>query len=166
MTGNKKKSFTWHGKTYYYIGQDENGQKMYLEKATWDCNWYWGIGYIESFTNNRNPELSRDISMHTHFDCLMEEQAKNRFYHIDAFKTVFPVNPFTDSEIWKIIELMKSAYTARQYSDMLYTGGSHITGNPAKDIIQNETEYKRINDIVIPGIMENLYKIMTETEGK
>lgn len=166
MVSNKKRRFTWHGRNYYYIGQDNNGMCYYYQESEFDCSWYWGIGYIESFTNNRNPERSKDISCHTHFDYLMKEQGKKNLYHDDAFKEVFPINPFNNKEIWTILEIMNSLYTARRYSDMIHTKGSHITGNPCKDIIASETEYKRINEIVIPALLNELYKIMTgETEG-
>ena len=152
-----KHSFSWHGRIYYYLGQDNNGQNYYLESARFDCGWYWGIGYIESFSNNRNPAKSRDISSHEHFDSKILDRKGIGF---DNFKQIFPQNPFTDSEIWKICELMKSAYIARNYSDMLYRGGAHYTNNPAKEIIQNETEYDRINKVVLPAIMDELYKIL------
>lgn len=154
---NSKRVFSWHGKTYYYLGKDESRTNYYLENAHFDCEWYWGIGYIESFTNNNRPELSKDIVTHEHFDSKILNGKSNGF---DNFKQVFPVNPFSDNEIWKICELMKSAYTARHYSDMLHIGGAHYTSNPAKETIQNETEYNRINKSVIPAIMTELYKIL------
>ena len=164
-TNIKKHYFSRFGHWYYFIGTDEQGTKYYLEQAHFDCGWYWGIGYIETFTNNTHPELSKDITSHQHFDSMMKDIGyEKRLYHIDAFKALFPHNPFTDKEIWTIIELLNSAYTVREYSDMLHIGGSHVTSNPAKELIQNEEEYKRINEIVIPGIMKELYKIMTESE--
>ena len=167
MVSNKKRSFSWHGNKYFYIGQDANGICYYYQESTFDCDWYWGVGYIESFTNNAHPEIARDISGHTHFNYLMQEQNKKNLYHVDAFKKVFPVNPFSDKEIWKILEIVETLYTARKYSDMLHTGSAHITENPCKAIIANEKEYKRINETVIPALLNELYKIMTEeTEGK
>lgn len=79
----------------------------------------------------------------------------------DTFKDFFIIHPFTDDEIWKICELMKSFYIAREYSDMLYRGGAHYTSNPVRTEIQSETEYKRINEEVIPAIMKALYGILT-----
>jgi len=153
--------FTWHGKKYFLLGQDKDGIKYYLENANFDCGLYWGIGYIVSFTNNKNPKKSRDIQSCSHFDYEVFNKNKNCF---DTFKELFPVNPFSDSEIWSICELMKSAYTARHYSDMLYCGGANITTNAAKDKIRNDKEYKRINEITIPAIMDELYGIMGEGE--
>ena len=154
MLKTKKHAF---GKDIYLLGADSYGTTYWLEAATWDCGWYWGGGYIETYTNNNNPEKSKDINSHTHFRCLFFNKNKNGF---DAFKDFFNETPFTDGEIWKICELMKSFYIAREYSDMIYRGGAHYTSNPAKEAITSKEEYKRINETMIPSIMNELYKIM------
>ena len=144
-------------KDTYLLGRDTEGTNYFLEAASFDCGWYWGGGYVETYTNNDHPGRSRDIISHSHFDSMFFKGNKNGF---DNFKEFFKESPFSDSEIWKICELMKSFYIARNYSDMLYTGGAHYTSNPAKENIQCELEYKRINENVIPAIMEELYKIL------
>lgn len=157
LDGTKKYSMDKFGKKCFLLGQDKDGINYFLEAATWDCEWYWGGGYVETYTCNSNPVTSRDIDSHQHFDGLFFSGHENGF---DTFKKFFSVNPFTDSEIWKICELMKSFYIARSYSDMLHTGGAHYTNNPSADIIKSENEYKRINEKVVPAIMEELYKIL------
>lgn len=151
----KKKTFKWHGKQYYLLGV-RNKEKVFLEAATWDCDWYWGIGYVETFSNNTTPEKSRDITSHTHFNWL--------FKSWKDYLQFFDETPYTESELWKIYEIMESLYTARKYSDMLHIGGSHITSNPAADTIKNEAEYKRINETVIPSMLDKLERIM-QPEG-
>lgn len=153
-----KYSFKWHGKKYYLLGEDADGERYYLEEAHWDCGWYWGGGYVETFTNNNCPKMSKDISSHQHFDGLFLKNP--RLNGFDAFKTFFKETPFTDKELWLIIELMESFYTAGQYSDFLYLGGAHYTTNPCKETIVNDAEYTRINATVIPALMEELYKIL------
>lgn len=157
MTLQKKKSHAF-GRDTYLLGQDAEGTKYWLEEAKWDCNWYWGGGYVETYTNNNYPSMSKDIISHSHFDSLFFNNA-NKNGH-DAFQEFFVVTPFSDKEIWTICELMKSFYIARQYSDMLYCGGAHYTSNPARETIKNESEYKRINEVVIPSIMKALYNIL------
>lgn len=153
-----KYSFTWHGKKYYLLGEDADGERYYLEQAQWDCGWYWGGGYVETFTNRIFPHRSEDISSHQHFDGLFLKNP--RLNGFDAFKMFFKETPFTDKELWVILELMKSFYTARNYSDFLHIGGAHYTTNPCKETIVNDTEYTRINASVIPALMEELYKIL------
>lgn len=154
----KKQSFCRNGKNYYLLGVGEDGYKYYLESAHFDCGWYWGIGYIESFTNNHAPAHSKSIRTHSHFSTTIFERGMSCF---DTFKRTFPENPFNDKEIWTICELMKTAYTALHYADMLYIGGSNITTNPMRDfIMSNAEEYKRINESVIPALMNSLYEIL------
>ena len=158
----KKHIVNVFGKKHYYLGSDAAGTKYYLQAAKFDCGWYWGGGYVETFTNNRNPEESRDISSHQHFDSLIFNRKNNGF---DNFKNLFVNNPFTDEEIWTLCELLKSFYIMREYSDCIYRGGAHYTTNPAKDTIKNETEYKRINEIVIPEIWDHVYEILGGVEN-
>lgn len=69
-------------------------------------------------------------------------------------------SPFTEKEKWKILEIMKSLYIARKYSDFLYCGGAHYTENPVKNVIKNNEEYQRINNVVIPALLEELENIL------
>lgn len=153
----KKTKSRAFGKDVYLLGKDADGTYYWLQAATWDCDWYWGGGYVECFTNNKNPSLAKDITSHSHFDSMFfNKQAAV----IDVVKNLLVETPFTDKEIYQIFELMKSFYTARHYADMLHMGGCYITENPAKSVICNDDEYKRINETVIPAIMQELYKIM------
>lgn len=160
----KKYKMHKFGKDCYLLGQGHDGRKYFLEEATFACGWYWGGGYVETFTNNRNPLNAKDIWSHQHFDDLFFNKRGGGTY-FDRFNDFFYKTPFTHKEIWKICELMKSFYIARHYSDMLYTHGAHITTNPAKEAIGSEDEYKRINEVMIPAIMKELYDIL-EKENK
>lgn len=163
LDGTKKYSMEKFGKKCFLLGQDKDGINYFLEAATWDCEWYWSGGCVRTYTNNRNPIISKDIENHEYFDNLFFNGGKNGYY---SFKEFFPVSPFTDSEILKICELMGSFYIAQKYSTMIRRGGAHYTKNPAAEIIKSEDEYKRINNIVIPAIMESLYKILEEASKK
>lgn len=155
---NKKHKTTAFGKDVFFIGQDERGINYWLEQATWDCEWYWGFGYIRSYTNNNNPSQAKGILSHERFDGLNNYQNKNLY---DAFKERFVNTPLSDKELWTLCELMKSYYTLRNYSDMLHIGGSHYTTNPCSELIKNNEEYDRINKIVIPEICEQVYELLS-----
>lgn len=158
----KKRMVEAFGKNVYLLGADEEGTLYWLEEGTWDCDWYWGIGYVETYTNNMNPHLAWDISSHQHFDSLFFNGLSHGF---DNFKSFFVDTPLSDKEIWQLMEIMKSLYTLRKYSDMLHRGGAHCTTNPCSDLIKNDTEYDRINKTVIPALLEQLYKLLGE-EGE
>ena len=158
----KEKRFAF-GKNIYLLGQDENGTKYWLEEASWDCNWYYGFGYIETYTNNNNPERSKDINSHEHYDTKI---LKNGLLP-DDFKKIFIETPLSNEEIWQLNELMKTFYTIKNYMELLYRGSADITNNPSSDIIKNEKEWLRLKDEVLPDLFKNIYKILTtESEEK
>ena len=154
----KKTSYAF-GKTIYLLGEDKDGVKYWLEQGSWDCNWYWGFGYIETYTNNKNPSRSRDISSHGHFDSKILHAGKCCF---DTFKEIFVKTPLNNNEIRTLCELMKTLYTLKETSDLYYRGSSHITSNPCKELLKNDEEYQRINKILIPNIMEEVYKTLED----
>lgn len=160
MTILKQKDHAF-GKDVYLLGKDKDGIKYWLEQGTFDCGWYWGIGYIETYQQNWTPSKARDINSHQHFNGLFFNRNKNGY---DAFKEFFTETTLTDKEIWQLVELMKTAYTMREYSDTLHRGGAHYTTNPCQDIIKNEEEYKRINEIVIPAILAEVYELLSPKE--
>lgn len=147
------------GKNVYLLGKDSDGVYYWLEESKFDCDWYWGVGYVETYTVNQCPAHSRDIASHQHFNGLFLNKNKNGY---DAFKEFFAETTLKDSEVWKLIELIQSLYTMREYSDMLHVGGSHFTTNPCADTIKNEEEYKRINEVVIPAILKEVYSLLSE----
>lgn len=153
----KRKDFAFN-KDIYLLGQDADGMNYWLEAASWECDWYWGFGYIETYTNNNNPSRARDIESHSHFNGLGARENKNLY---DAFKEKFIVTPLSDKELWTLCELMKSFYTAKEYAEMLHTGGAHYTTNPCRDIIQNDKEYNRINKTIIPSICKEVYALLS-----
>lgn len=69
---NKKISKAF-GKKIYLLGINEYNTKYWLEEPKWDCGWYWGFGYIETYTNNNNPLNSKDISSHQHWEGTLQE---------------------------------------------------------------------------------------------
>lgn len=161
-TKTEKRKTRAFGKDIYFLGRDSEGVAHWLEAGSWDCGWYWGFGYVETYTNNEHPERSRDISSHTHFDGL-KQNGGNMF---DNFKEKFVDTPLNDSEIWKLCELMETFYISNKYARALHCGGAHYTENPAKETIKNDTEYERINKKVIPEIMDQVYKLLSpENKG-
>ena len=61
---------------------------------------------------------------------------------------------------------MQSAYTLKETAETLGRGGSHLTKNPCADIIKNEAEVKRINEIVLPAIFAEIEKILSPKENE
>jgi len=126
-----------------YLG-NHDGEPIYLTAPSWDCGWYWGFGYL----GNRN--------CHYHLDGLSKD--KNLY---DAIKEHFGDSlVISDCDLWKFAELIGTFYALKQTAEVLGRGGSHYTTNPCSDLIKNPDEVARINNVVLPAIFDEIYKIL------
>lgn len=137
------------GTKYYLLGV-KDGEKYWLEEGSWDCDWYWGFGYIEVWNKRYN-----DIELHTHFDSLF---LKNNIS--EKLFNYFDECVLNKNEMWQILELMKTFYTLSEYSELIYRGNSNISYNALKADLMNIEEYKKINNIIIPALMEDVYNLL------
>lgn len=55
---------------------------------------------------------------------------------------------------------MTTFYTLRRVSDLRHTGGSHITTNPLHAMLKDDKQYKYLNYVEIPKIMESIIEIL------
>ena len=150
-----KKVITRNGKKYYLLGIGKDNKHYYLKEESWDCNWYWGFGYVQSFTNDKNPQKAKDIRTHTHFDSLF---LKDKLF--DSFVEFFIETPFSKDEIWQLLELMKTLYTLRKSSELFFLGGTNITKNVLSENLKNKEIYNHINMDLMPKIFKEIQKIM------
>lgn len=151
------------GKDVYLLGKDKNGERVWLEAATWDCGWYWGFGYVERYQNNRQPSKAKDISSHTHWDTgiIGKKDEKGTYIHHINENPEFVSTVLTEKESWTLSELMKTFYILRESAETFGRGGAHITNNPAKEVIKNEYMAKKINEIMLPAIFSEVYKLLS-----
>ena len=159
----KKKTVNWHGKKYYYLGKDEGGKKYYLEHPSWDCGWYWGFGYIITFTNNNCPEKSVDIDGLNHFDSMFLN--KNE-YGGDVFKKFFKKYTIEEDQVYELMDYMMSFYALRKAAEILDRGYSYITGRAKSDSLVDKEETAKINDVMIPELEERIIKLLTGEDVK
>ncbi|MES2287747.1 MAG: hypothetical protein V4547_18800 [Bacteroidota bacterium] len=128
-----------------FIGKHDE-ENIYLSAPSWDCSWYWGFGYL----GNKNS--------HYHVDGLNSKENINLF---DAFKKHFGSSLVVrDSQLWTLCELFQTFYVLKETAEVLGRGGSHFTTNPCSELIINKEEVARINNIVLPAIFEEIYKIL------
>ena len=159
----KKKTINWHGKKYYYLGKDEGGKKYYLEHPSWDCGWYWGFGYIITFTNNNCPEKSVDIDSFSHFDSMFLN--KNE-YGGDVFKKFFKEYTIEEDQVYELIDYMLSFYALREAAEILGRGYSNITERAKSSLLIDKDEVTKINDVMIPELEERIIKLVTGEDVK
>lgn len=165
----EKRIENFKNKRYFLLGTtneikyDYNeGNHIWLEEASWDCGWYWGIGYVETFTNDKYPNLSNDISSHHHFDSLFLFDKKED--GVSKFKKLMKETTLSNAELWQFIDYMHSMYIARKWSDICYRGKSNYAAKLPDDIkklTKSNSEYSRINKIVIPNLLEKVYDLLT-----
>ena len=157
---NKQQSHAFN-KDCFLLGKDSDGVLYWLESPSWDCGWYWGFGYVESYTNNENPSRSRDINSHQHFEGFVgKKNAKGDYIHHinespDLVETVL-----TESESWQLSDLMKRFYTLRESAEIFHTGSGHLTSNTSHDSKNPDIE-KYINEVELPQIFKAVIDLLS-----
>ncbi len=154
-----------------------SSEPIYLEGFKWDCDWYWGGGYL----GNKN--------LHTHFDgCFLEspdprghslgnfvthatkDKYKDRmtnFKVVDNYSSVWePLNFFLDKspqhlvdKWWRIKDLYRQFYSYKEAAATFQYGG-HCTGEGR---IDDEINYenaitinRHIELVIIPQIIKTV----------
>lgn len=146
-------------KNRYLLGiRKEDNKRVYLIEPTWNCNWYWGFGYIQTF-------ITRAIYDHQHFNSLFLEQEI-----FDSYKNYFIDLTLNDDEIWQLLGYMKEYYTMEKYAEFLQYG-NHITSKAKnvleeKNKVENDKEVYRINKILMPELFAKIDKLLTENNEK
>lgn len=158
----KQKKFAFR-KNIYLLGRDEEGTNYWLEEPSWDCGWYWGFGYIETYTNNRSPENSRDISSHSHFDSMFMRGPQCAR---DEFKKFFKETPLTDSEIWELCDYMKTFYTLKSVAELFKHGYSWQTEKAKIDELQNKEQEDLVNQVWLPEVFKRIKQILDPVEAE
>jgi hypothetical protein len=136
------------GKDIYLLGRDADGTTYWLEAPTWDCGWYWGFGYVETYTNNLHPEFALDISSHQH--------ATHEFFESGTI-TDWTVS---DKELWEIRELFAQFYTLRKTAEYFDQGKANV-GNTSVPLWKNPELVDEINNVRIPLISTQILEILS-----
>ena len=118
-------------KKFMLLGIRNDKAKIWMEQASFDCDWYYGFGYLEVL-NHRHT----DVKEHYHFSSFYETD-KNAY---DAFKQEFLCTPLTDKELWILFDLMQSFYTLKKASEIYHIGGSNYATHELN--LKSETKYK------------------------
>jgi hypothetical protein len=149
----KKQKQHAFGKDVYLLGADKNGAWYWLEAPSWDCGCYWGFGYIETYTRNKQPQYSKDITSHSHANNFM-----NWCIEWNGKASILKETTFTQDEAWKLCELFKRFYLFKDLAELYYHGSAHITSSCYS--MQDEVKAEEINKQVLPQIMDNIINIL------
>lgn len=131
---------------------------VFISCPTWDCGWSWGFGYLQRWNARRG-----DIDFHTHINSQFSKDKDGRgcnwytgmqdlFDQGDVFEN--------DKQRWKFLEIVKTIYNLKMTAEVLGRGGSHYGNNPLSEEIKNHDEVRRINEYLIPKLIDEMYKVL------
>jgi len=149
-------------KDVYLLGQDKEGVKYWLEAPKFDCGWYWGFGYVETYTNNDNPSKAKDINSHSHIDSSFTGKINGSEYIHNIYDCpTFELTTFDKNEGWKLSELFKQFYLLKDMAAFCHKElpGCHITTSPVNHGDLKDLN-KRINEVMIPAITAKIIEIL------
>ena len=136
-------------KKKWYIGTSDNGRE-YLEDFSWDCDWYWGGGYL----GNRN--------LHHHVSGINAYENINLF---DAMKRYFHKSlALTDGQLWRFCDLFTQFYAYQKAAECFRHGGHYTSqGRKPQEIkpVMADSMNLHLKHVIIPAIRE----LMAEVEA-
>ena len=142
--------------THYLLGEDENGLKYWLEEPTFDCGWYWGLGYIHTFTNNRQPTRSVDINSHEHFD----SKFMMNYGSVDGYLDFFKKSVLDSHETYRLFELMSCAYTLSKMAGICERGSAWVSKNDCYDTLKDQNWYLEIIQKKLPAVISEICNLL------
>jgi hypothetical protein len=169
----KKAVRTILGKQVYLLGKNNEDKNLYLVKASWDCGWYWGFGYVQSYSRI-------DLETHEHIDSgYMGEQKvwdneKGAFVKTEYIYNIYDCpklveTTFSENEGWQLSELFNQFYKFKEVASILHRGsaGTAALLDSLKIEYPNREEHlKEINEVILPQIFERIYTILTPCEDR
>ena len=119
---------------------------IYLSPPSWDCDWYWGFGYL----GNKDCHYHLDGLSHT----------KNLF---DALKEHFgdSLTIKEDKHLWTFCELIQTFYNLKETAEVFGRGGSNYTSNPISELIIDKNLVYKINNIILPKLFDEIETILS-----
>ena len=151
----------FNGDNYYYLGKGkEDGVYYFLQEASFDCDWYWGVNYLEGFDT---PNLSKayDIVSHEHF--MSSFSSKEESWYDWLLKKVD--SPLNEKDLWLIMEIAASLKILTKYMELSYRGGSNYTDSKkVKAILEDKDAYDDV-DAKIQKLNELLDRIYEDAQN-
>lgn len=166
----KQQSYAF-GKDVYLLGENNDGIKYWLEAPKWDCDWYWGFGYVETYRNNANPSRARDIDSHTHIDTSFMGKLEYFDIELKAWKQTDYIHniydcpklaktTFDEKTGWVLSELFNEFYILSRTAKLYHTGGANTTTSPIQGLLKNPEQENHINNVLIPAITAKIIELL------
>lgn len=127
-----------------YLGITEEHGRVYITKHSWDCDWYWGFGYV----GNRD--------CHFHFESFLTNCPCKAS---DLFKEP----TFSDSSWWIIRDLFIQAYALKEAAATYRYGGHQCTSKGITDIIQDSVMAAHLNKD-LETVLNKVWQFMLDNQ--
>lgn len=135
------------GKDFYLLGQDNEGIRYWLQSAQWDCDGYWGFGYVETYTNNQDPaQAARSDTQQLFQELWLKDQDGLHPHKLRDWKGF--ESTLTEIEEGELSELMQQFYALNQVTALIKRAGYGLI------------LIKEINETVLPNIFEKIYDVL------
>ena len=160
----KKKKSKAFGKEVYLLGEDKQGIRYWLESPSWDCEWYWGFGYVETYTSHQH--INNLLGDQIIYDDKCQKYVKVGYIHNLYDTPLFVKTTFSYDEGWLLTELFKQFYLLRDLSDFCHKSppGCHITTSPVNHGDLSDW-YNKVNKEMIPKITKKVLEILSDGKG-
>lgn len=140
-----------------FLGINQYDEKVYLVAPRFECDWYWGFGYLQTKNSHYHVDGLTTIYKYNNEG---KQVIEKRMHLFDGFKEHFKTFIIKDDkDLWTLCELFNSFYQLKQVAELFYRGGTNITTNPCRDIIKDLNKSTEINNIVLPKVFDEIYKI-------
>jgi len=124
------------------LGVSKNNDVVYLTPPSWECGFAWSWTWIGS------PRF------HTQLRCINKEV--NLYGAINEYLTDIPLS---DKDLLTFSELVATFYALKEVADIHNRGGSHYTTNPMAYLLKDEDRCNHINQVLLPAIFVEAYKL-------
>lgn len=130
-----------------YLGRHSDFGSLYLSQHSWDCEWYWGFGYIGN--NNCHMHISSLIDHPGHYD--------ENWHKVDHH---FEETWITQDQWWILRDLFIQAYAIRKAADSMLYGG-HQTHEAEPHGIRSESLNNELNGH-LETLLKNIWTLLLE----
>ena len=122
------------------------GKKVYLDKHSFECKWYWSFGHISG------------KGIRTHFDSVF-------LTPITDIDEIFEETKISQNAWWIIRDLFIQAYALKKCARIYKYGGHQTTKKDITDIIKSQEMADKINQD-LERILDKIWDVITAEVNK
>lgn len=139
-----------------YLGTIED-ERIYLVKHSFDCNWYWGFGYLSGYRKGE-----REQSSHFHIDSLIQGSTEE----VTNVNKIFNTTWISQDLWWILRELFNQAYALKKAAQVYKYGANQTSEGGYNKLLYSEEKNKSINED-LKKVLDTIWNILeTKSLGR